>query len=116
MLKWQIPSSQAKHCTLVTDGERKYLYSLKLPHINWNKDVKSKIRTPVFIPTMGRDTTGLFNLCHAGYEHLQVLVTVESQFKKYCRAWPNLIIMAVPDNEGMGLGMLVRNSIIMPWT
>ncbi len=55
---------------------------------------------------------GLFNLCHADYEQLQVLVTVESQFKKYCRAWPNLVVMAVPDKEAMGLGMLVCNTNI----
>ena len=105
-IKWQIPSSQSKRCVFVpsADQARPILERLKLRTMNPIKDKGSSIKTPIFIPTVSRDLTGLFNLFHSGYQQLEVLVTVESQFEKYCKAWPNLIVMALPDSEAMGLG------------
>lgn len=100
-LKWRVPPSQAKHCVL--GGDAMYL---KLSYNSDRDEETARIRTPVFVPTVGRDSTGLFNLFHTGYEHLQVLVTVESQWEKYCKAWPNLIVMAIPNHDAIGLGML----------
>lgn len=99
-LKWHIPSSQAKHWLVGGEGK---MY-LKLSHTASERNGAVRIRTPVFVPTMGRDMTGLFNLFHTGYEQLQVLVTVETQFEKYCKAWPNHIIMAIPNQDAIGLG------------
>lgn len=63
--------------------------------------------TPVFTPTLGRDSLGLFNLFHNQCSQLlHVLVTSESQFSKYCKAWPNHVIMALPDKEATGLGSM----------
>ena len=109
-IKWQLPSSQSKRCVSVTstDHARPILERLKLPTMSSNKERGCSVKTPVFIPTVGRDMTGLFNMFHSGYQQLQVLVTVESQFERYCKAWPNLIVMALPDGEAMGLGMCLE--------
>lgn len=107
LIRWQIPASQLKHCVSVTSAVTKgpILSWLKLPKVV--EEGGLSIKTPVFIPTVDRDLTGLFNLFHSGYHQLEILVTVQSQFKKYCKAWPNQIVMALPDSETVGLGTYV---------
>ena len=106
-LKWRIPGSQQKHC--VINSSSKTLERLKLPTIRLKGDrVSSQIMTPVFTPTLGRDSCGLFNLFHGQFYNLHVLVTSETEFGNYCKAWPNHVIMALPDKATMGLGKLVR--------
>lgn len=103
-IKWCIPTSQQKHA--VIDGNRRTLERLKLPvmRVRGEKSPLLYPMTPVFTPTLGRDSSGLFNLFHHQYYHIHVLVTSESEFGKYCKAWPNHIIMALPDKVATGLG------------
>ena len=106
LIKWSIPSHQLKHC--VVSSNRKTLERLKLLTLR-NKGEKafSYPLTPIFTPTLGRDSSGLLNLFHSSFQHLHVLVTTSNQFNKYCKAWPNHIIMALPDEEAVGLGTLM---------
>lgn len=102
-LRWCVPASQQKHC--IISGNRRVLERLRLPVSKLKGDkVPSFPMTPVFMPTTGRDSLGLFNLFHNQFYQLHVLVTSESEFGKYCKAWPNHLIMALPDKEAAGLG------------
>ena len=102
-LRWCVPASQQKHC--VISSNRRVLERLRLPVSKLKGDkVPSSPMTPVFMPTTGRDSLGLFNLFHNQFSQLHVLVTSESEFGKYCKAWPNHLIMALPDKEAAGLG------------
>lgn len=103
-LRWCVPASQQRHC--VIGSNRKTLERLKLPVMKGRGDrVPSCPLTPIFTPTLGRDSSGLFNLFHNQfYYQMHVLVTNESEFGKYCKAWPNHLIMALPDKEATGLG------------
>lgn len=102
-LRWCVPASQQKHC--IISSNRKYLERLKLPLMKVKGDrVSSYPMTPVFMPTLGRDSSGLFNLFHNQFYQVHVLVTNESEFSKYCKAWPNHLIMALPDREATGVG------------
>lgn len=102
-IKWWIPPHQQRHC--VINSSRKTLERLKLLTLR-NKGEKafSYPLTPIFTPTLGRDSSGLLNLFHSSFQHLHVLVTTSNQFQKYYKAWPNHIIMALPDEEAVGLG------------
>ena len=80
------------------------LERLKLPTFKFKGEKASQPVTPIFTPTLGRDSSGLFNLFHSLPHHFHVLVTNLSEFKAYCKAWPNHIIMALPDQEVVGLG------------
>jgi len=106
VLKWHIPASQTDHCVLTTDNGRSFLQRLR------QSRGREGIRTPVFIPTTGRHSTGLFNLSHTDYQQLQVLVTTDNEFNKYCKSWPNMIIMALPDHHPPGLGLLSETSLL----
>ena len=101
-IKWFVPSSQQKHCVISLD--RKTLERLRLPTFKFKGEKASQPVTPIFTPTLGRDSSGLFNLFHSLPHHFHVLVTNLSEFKSYCKAWPNHIIMALPDQEVVGLG------------
>jgi hypothetical protein len=101
-IKWFVPSSQQKHCIISQD--RKVLERLKLPTFKFKGEKASQSVTPIFTPTLGRDSSGLFNLFHSLPHHFHVLVTNLSEFKAYCKAWPNHIIMALPDQDAVGLG------------
>ena len=101
-IKWFVPASQHKHCVISQD--RKVLERLKLPTFKFKGEKASQPVTPIFTPTLGRDSSGLFNLFHSLPHHFHVLVTNLSEFKAYCKAWPNHIIMALPDQEVVGLG------------
>ena len=101
-IKWFIPANQQRHCAISQD--RKTLERLKLPTIKFKGEKVSQPLTPIFTPTFGRDSSGLFNLFHSLPHHFHVLVTNLSDFKAYCKAWPYHIIMALPDQEVMGLG------------
>ena len=106
-IRWHVPLSQARHCTVSNDSGIKRLEMLNFPFFNRHREQKAAVRTPVFITSLGRELTGLLNLFHSGYQQLQVVVvTVESQFERYCKAWPQHIIMALPDHKAMGLGEL----------
>ena len=102
-IQWHVPTYQQKHCVISHD--RKTLERLKLPmlRLKGEKTITHPL-TPIFTPTIGRDSTGLFNLFHTMYDHLHVLVTTSGQFEKYCKAWPNHLIMALPDEGSLGLG------------
>ena len=103
IIKWCIPASQQKHC--IINASSKTLERLKLPVMRLKGErIPSQIMTPVFTPTLGRDSSGLFNLFHGQFYNLHVLVTSNSEFGNYCKAWPNHIIMALPDQATMGLG------------
>lgn len=104
-IQWCVPANQQKHC--VISGNRKILERLKLPAMKLKGDKMSSYPlTPIFTPTLGRDSSGLFNLFHNQFYvyQIHVLVTSESDFGKYCKAWPNHLIMALPDKEATGLG------------
>lgn len=104
-VRWCVPATQLKHC--VISPNRKTLERLKLPTMRLKGDkAPSGPLTPVFTPTFGRDSSGLFNLFHNFFHQLHILVTSESEFGKYCKAWPNHIIMALPDKQATGLGKL----------
>ena len=103
LIKWCIPVSQQKHC--VINNSSKILERLKLPMIKLKGEKSaSQIMTPVFTPTLGRESSGLFNLFHGQFYNLHVLVTSDSEFGSYCKAWPNHIVMALPDKAAMGWG------------
>ena len=104
-LQWHIPTYQQKHCVISPD--RKTLERLKLPtlKLKGDKNIPHPL-TPIFTPTLSRDSTGLFNLFHSSFEGLHVLVTTSGQFERYCKAWPNHIIMALPEQDSLGLGEL----------
>lgn len=103
-LRWCVPASQQRHC--VIGSSRKTLERLKLPmmKVKGDRAVSSYPLTPVFMPTLGRDSSGLLNLFHNQFYQMHILVTTESEFGKYCKAWPNHLIMALPDKEATGLG------------
>lgn len=107
-IKWFVPASQQKHCVMSQD--RKVLERLKLPTFKFKGEKASQPVTPIFTPTLGRDSSGLFNLFHSLPHHFHVLVTNFSEFKGYCKAWPNHIIMALPDQEVVGLGKIAASS------
>lgn len=102
-IKWFVPASQQKHCLISQD--RKMLERLRLPTVKFKGEKASQQpMTPIFTPTFGRDSSGLFNLFHSLPHHFHVLVTNLSDFKAYCKAWPHHIVMALPDQEVVGLG------------
>jgi hypothetical protein len=105
-IRWCVPASQQRHC--IINSNRKTLECLKIPMVKVKGDrVPSSTAgplTPIFTPTLGRDSSGLFNLFHNQFYQMHVLVTSESEFGKYCKAWPNHLIMALPDKEATGLG------------
>ena len=119
-VKWYVPSVQQKHC--VINNNHKTLERLKLPMMKVRGDKNPLLypMTPVFTPTLGRDSSGLFNLFHNQYHHIHVLVTSESEFGKYCKAWPNHLIMALPDKEATGLGkeaaVCILSSLFCLWS
>ena len=104
-LQWHIPTYQQKHC--VVSPDRKTLERLKLPtlKLKGEKNIPHPL-TPIFTPTLSRDSIGLFNLFHSSFEGMHVLVTTSGQFERYCKAWPNHIIMALPEQDSLGLGKL----------
>ena len=103
-LRWCVPASQQRHC--VIGSNHKTLERLKLPmmKVKGDRAPLSYPITPVFMPTLGRDSSGLLNLFHNQFYQMHILVTNESEFGKYCKAWPNHLIMAIPDKEATGLG------------
>ena len=105
-IKWFVPSIQQKHCVISQD--RKTLERLKLPTFKFKGEKASHPVTPIFTPTLGRDSSGLFNMYHSLPQYFHVLVTNQSEFKAYCKAWPYHIIMAVPDQEMVGLGKRIN--------
>ena len=113
-IKWCVPAMQQKHC--IIGSNRKTLERLKLPvmKVRGEKSPLLYPMTPVFTPTLGRDSAGLFNLFHNQYYHIHVLVTSESEFGKYCKAWPNHLVMALPDKEATGLGTCVGSLSLPP--
>lgn len=106
-IRWCVPFTQQKHC--VISPNRRTLERLKLPtmRVRGNEKMATLPMTPVFTPTLERESCGLFNLFHGHYYQLHVLVTCESEFESYCKAWPNHIVMALPDKEAVGLGKVV---------
>ena len=104
-LQWHIPTYQQKHCVISPD--RKTLERLKLPtlKLKGEKNIPHPL-TPIFTPTLSRESSGLFNLFHSSFEGLHVIVTTSGQFERYCKAWPNHIIMALPEQDSLGLGEL----------
>lgn len=102
-IQWHVPTYQQKHCIISPD--RKTLERLKLPTLRAKGEKNfNSLFTPIFTPTIGRESSGMFNLFHASFDHLHVLVTTASQFEKYCKAWPNHLVMALPEQDSMGLG------------
>lgn len=109
-IKWFVPVSQQKHCLISQD--RKMLERLRLPTVKFKGEKALQPMTPIFTPTFGRDSSGLFNLFHSLPHHFHVLVTNLSDFKAYCKAWPHHIVMALPDQEVVGLGEVLLVSLI----
>lgn len=103
-IRWCVPASQQRHC--VVSINRKTLERLKLPmmKVKGVKVPSTSPLTPIFMPTLGRDSSGLFNLFHNQFYQMHILVTNESEFGKYCKAWPNHLIMVLPDKEATSLG------------
>ena len=103
VIKWRVPPGQQKHC--VVNVASKTLERLKLPTVRARGEkLSSEPLTPVFTPSLGRDSCGMFNLFHEQFFNLHVIVTSEADFTSYCKAWPNHIVMALPDRATMGLG------------
>jgi len=104
-LQWHVPTYQQKHCVISPD--RKTLERLKLAtlRLKGEKTISHPL-SPIFTPTLSRESSGLFNLFHSSYESLHVLVTTSGQFEKYCKTWPNHLIMALPEQDSLGLGEL----------
>lgn len=104
-LQWHVPTYQQKHCVISPD--RKTLERLKLAtlRLKGEKTISHPL-SPIFTPTLSRESSGLFNLFHSSYESLHVLVTTSRQFEKYCKTWPNHLIMALPEQDSLGLGEL----------
>ena len=102
-IQWHVPTYQQKYCVISPD--RRSLERLKLPTLRLSTKEKTQSLTSVFTMTLGRDSTGLLNLFHTLTDRLHVLVTSSGQFEKYCKAWPNHIVMALPDEGTLaGLG------------
>ena len=112
-IKWCVPHNQQKHCVISQD--RKTLERLKLPTFKFKGEKGAQTVTPIFTPTLGRDSSGLFNLFHSLPNHFHVLVTSLSEFKAYCKTWPHHIVMALPDQEvvGQGKGIIVILLILL---
>ena len=56
-------------------------------------------RTPIFTPSTGRASTGLFNLAHVmkHQKYVHIIVVNENEVSEYRKQWPTHIIMALPD-------------------
>ena len=56
-------------------------------------------RTPIFTPSTGRASTGLFNLAHImkHQKYMHVIVVNENEVPGYRKQWPTHVIMAVPN-------------------
>ena len=112
-IQWHVPTYQQKHCVISPD--RKTLERLKLQTLRPKTDKSfTHPLTPVFTPTLGRDTSGLFNLFHTSYDYLHVLVTTAGQFERYCKTWPNQLIMTFQDQGSLGLGEYSESLIPFP--
>lgn len=105
--KWCVPASMNSHC--VTDRDKQVLERLCLPTTpprgsgdDPDPDLLSQV--PIFIPSVGRETSALLNLSHSGFTGLYVVVTVIGEMQAYMRAWPGVMIMALPDKEAVGRG------------
>lgn len=109
-LYWHIPSYyEGFFC--INDG-RQTISSLKLPVMSHtgvlHEDGPARaVKTPVFIPSTGRYEQGLLNLFYALNQssHIAVIVVKLSELNFYACAWPNHVIMALPQSaEHLGLG------------
>lgn len=103
-IQWYIPSQFQR--LFVISHDRKAVERLKLPVLHHGRRSPHPL-SPIFIPSLGRDSIGLFNLFHTtqvSSEQIHVIVTSASQFDKYRKSWPNHIIMALPDEGSLGLG------------
>ncbi len=113
-IKWRVPAGQQRHC--VANISSKTLERLELPVVRIKGGDKlekpsSQVMTVVFTPTLGRDSCGLFNHFHGQFYGIHVLVTSEAEFVGYCKAWPNHIIMALPNKATVGLGEAIIISV-----
>lgn len=112
-IHWHVPTYQQKHC--VASPDRKTLERLKLQTLRPKSDKSfSRPLTPIFTPTLGRDSSGLFNLFHTSYDFLHVMVTSAGQFERYCKTWPNQLIMAFQDQGSLGLGEVRNRDVSSP--
>ncbi len=103
-IRWCVPSRFQQ--LFVISQDRKTVSHLKLPVVHRGRPSPLPL-SPIFVPSLGRDSTGLFNLYHTtqeSCEQMHVIVTSSSQFDTYRKAWPNHIIMALPDEGSLGLG------------
>ncbi len=103
-IQWYIPSQFQRF--FVISHDRKKLEHLNLPMVINGQPFPHPL-SPIFVPSLGRDCSGLFNLFHTSQltpEQVHVVVTSASQFNKYRKSWPNHIVMALPDEGSLGLG------------
>ena len=109
-LYWHIPLSWEAYFS-INDG-RQTISSLKLPvasrtGASTEEAASRHVKTPIFIPSAGRYQQGLFNLYYAMNQlpFVAVIVVKLSELNFYACAWPNHIIMALPQSaEQLGLG------------
>ena len=109
-LYWHIPSYY-EDFFCINDG-RQTISSLKLPVISHTAVLLEDgppraVKTPVFIPSTGRYEQGLLNLFYAQNQssHVAVVVVKLSELNFYACAWPNHVIMALPQSaEQLGVG------------
>ncbi|KAM6918711.1 GREB1-like protein [Xenentodon cancila] len=102
-LQFFIPKAKEQHFVFSQQGS--HLECLRLPLIS-SKD-PDILKSPIFIPTTGRQEHGLLNLFHAmeGAPHLHILVVKQFEMPHYRKYWPNHILLVLPamfNNAGVG--------------
>ncbi|XP_072169891.1 GREB1-like protein [Diadema setosum] len=93
-MQFVIPAQQEKHFVFVQHSGQ--LSSMVLP--TKQEQGPNAVKTPIFMPSFGRQEQALINIYHAmeGSKHVHVIVCKQKDALAYEKQWPNHVLLILP--------------------
>ncbi|XP_041483730.1 GREB1-like protein isoform X2 [Lytechinus variegatus] len=93
-MQFVIPAQQEKHFVFVMQSGQ--LSSMVLP--TKHEQGPNAVKTPIFMPSFGRQEQALINLYHTmeGSKHVHIIVCKQKDALAYEKQWPNHVLLILP--------------------
>ncbi|XP_030839073.1 GREB1-like protein isoform X3 [Strongylocentrotus purpuratus] len=93
-MQFVIPAQQEKHFVFVQQSGQ--LSSMVLP--TKQEQGPNAVKTPIFMPSFGRQEQALINLYHTmeGSKHVHIIVCKQKDALAYEKQWPNHVLLILP--------------------
>nr|XP_054772860.1 GREB1-like protein [Lytechinus pictus] len=93
-MQFVIPAQQEKHFVFVMQSGQ--LSSMVLP--TKQEQGPNAVKTPIFMPSFGRQEQALINLYHTmeGSKHVHIIVCKQKDALAYEKQWPNHVLLILP--------------------